>query len=141
MDRQPAYPPSFFVAMAATLLLFISFQALFPILPLYILDVGGTIDELLARHPVLMTPVPKAAAIEGYMPAKSDAIDLQAPPKPFRTAKEEQGTKAPQEIPGPTQPPPQAAEGEAATDPVEEAPTPPSDPAVPDSPKPASANR
>jgi MFS family permease len=42
MHRQPAYPPSFFVAMAATLLLFVSFQALFPILPLYILDVGGT---------------------------------------------------------------------------------------------------
>jgi MFS family permease len=40
--RQSPYPPSFFVAMAATLLLFFSAQALFPTLPLYILDIGGS---------------------------------------------------------------------------------------------------
>ena len=42
IDRRPGYPWPFFVAMAATLLLFFSFQALFPILPLYIVSIGGS---------------------------------------------------------------------------------------------------
>jgi len=37
-----AYPWPFFAAMAATLLLFLSFQALFPTLPLYIIAIGGS---------------------------------------------------------------------------------------------------
>ena len=36
------YPWPFFAAMAATLLLFLSFQALFPTLPLYIIAIGGS---------------------------------------------------------------------------------------------------
>ncbi|MBN1811844.1 MAG: MFS transporter [Anaerolineae bacterium] len=37
-----AYPWPFFVAMAASFLLFFSFQAIFPVSPLYIAEVGGT---------------------------------------------------------------------------------------------------
>jgi MFS family permease len=37
-----AYPWPFFVAMATSLLLFFSFQALFPVLPLYIAAIGGS---------------------------------------------------------------------------------------------------
>ena len=42
MRTKAAYPVPFFVAMAATLLLFFSFQALFPTLPLYIAAIGGS---------------------------------------------------------------------------------------------------
>ena len=42
MRTRAAYPWPFFVAMAATLLLFLSFQALFPTLPLYIVSIGGS---------------------------------------------------------------------------------------------------
>lgn len=41
-DRRANYPRPFFVAMAATLLLFFSFQALFPTLPIYVTTIGGS---------------------------------------------------------------------------------------------------
>ncbi len=40
--RKAIYPWAFFVAMAATLLLFFGLQALFPVLPLYIVHIGGS---------------------------------------------------------------------------------------------------
>jgi MFS family permease len=42
MRTKAAYPWPFFAAMAATLLLFLSFQGLFPTLPLYIAAIGGS---------------------------------------------------------------------------------------------------
>ena len=42
MRIKAAYPWPFFAAMAATLLLFLSFQGLFPTLPLYIAAIGGS---------------------------------------------------------------------------------------------------
>jgi MFS family permease len=42
VDSQGAYPWPFFVAMASTFLLFFSFQAIFPVSPLYIVEVGGS---------------------------------------------------------------------------------------------------
>jgi MFS family permease len=40
--QEAVYPRAFFVAMAATMLLYLSFQPLFPVLPLYIVSVGGS---------------------------------------------------------------------------------------------------
>ncbi len=40
--RKAVYPWAFFVAMAAILLLFFGLQALFPVLPLYIIHIGGS---------------------------------------------------------------------------------------------------
>jgi len=42
MRTKAAYPWPFFAAMAASLFLFVSFQALFPTLPLYIISIGGS---------------------------------------------------------------------------------------------------
>ncbi len=42
MNARAVYPPVFFVAMAATMLLFFSFQPLFPVLPLYVSAIGGS---------------------------------------------------------------------------------------------------
>jgi len=40
--ERPAYPWPFFVAMGAALTLFFGFHALFPVLPLYIIAIGGS---------------------------------------------------------------------------------------------------
>ena len=42
LDQRSAYPWAFFVAMAATMLLFFGFHALFPVLPLYVIAIGGS---------------------------------------------------------------------------------------------------
>jgi MFS family permease len=42
MNTKAAYPPVFFVAMAATMLLFFSFQPLLPVFPLYVGAIGGS---------------------------------------------------------------------------------------------------
>jgi MFS family permease len=42
VNQRVVYPWPFFVALASTFLLFFSFQALFPISPLYIVEVGGS---------------------------------------------------------------------------------------------------
>ena len=41
-ERRAAYPWPFFAAMAATLFLFLGFQALFSTLPLYVIAIGGS---------------------------------------------------------------------------------------------------
>jgi MFS family permease len=41
-DRKTAYPWPFFVVMASAFLLFFSLQAVFPVSPLYIVEVGGS---------------------------------------------------------------------------------------------------